>query len=43
MSEELREKIMRQIPHVPLKSTKQLARKLQVAEGERTEIALKDR
>ena len=40
MSEELREKIMRQIPHVPLKNTKQLARKLRVAEGERTEIAL---
>ena len=40
MLEELREKIMRQIPHVPLKNTKQLARKLRVAEGERTEIAL---
>ena len=39
MSEELREK-MRQIPHVSLENTKQLARKLRVAEGERTEIAL---
>ena len=39
-SAELRGKIMRQIPHVPLKNTKQLARKLRVAEGERTEIAL---
>ena len=37
---ELRDKIMRQIPHVPLKNTKQSARKLRVAEGERTEIAL---
>ena len=40
ISVELREKIMRQIPHVPLKNSKQMARKLQVAEGERTEIAL---
>ena len=40
ISAELREKIMRQIPHVPLKNYKQMARKLQVAEGERTEIAL---
>ena len=40
ISAELREKIMRQIPHVPLKNSKQMARKLQVAEGERTEIAL---
>ena len=40
MSDELREKIMRQIPHVPLKNTEQLARKLRAAEGERTEIAL---
>ena len=39
MSEELRQK-MRQITHVPLKNTKQLAGKLRVAEGERTEIAL---
>lgn len=40
ISAELREKIMRQIPHVPLKNSKQMARTLQVAEGERTEIAL---
>ena len=40
ISAELREKILRQIPHVPLKNSKQMARKLQVAEGERTEIAL---
>ena len=40
ISAKLREKIMRQIPHVPLKNFKQMARKLRVAEGERTEIAL---
>ena len=39
-SAELRDKIMRQIPHVPLKNTRQLATKLRLAEGERTEIAL---
>ena len=40
ISAELREKIMRQIPHVPLKNSKQIAGKLRLAEGERTEIAL---
>ena len=40
ISAEFREKIMRQIPHVPLKNSKQMARKLRIAEGERTEIAL---
>ena len=40
ISAELRDKIIRQIPHVPLKNSKQMARKLRVAEGERTEIAL---
>ena len=39
-STELRDKIMRQIPHVPLKNTKQLATKLRLAEGERTELAI---
>ena len=39
-SAELRDKIMRQIPHVPLKNTRQLATKLRIAEGERTEIAI---
>ena len=39
-SAELRDKIMRQIPYVPLKNTRQLATKLRLAEGERTEIAL---
>jgi hypothetical protein len=39
-SVELKDKILRQIPHVPLKNTKQLATKLRIAEGERTEIAL---
>ena len=38
ISAELREKIMRQIPYVPLKNTKTLARKLRIAKGERTEI-----
>ena len=31
---------MMQIPYVPLKNTKQLATKLQLAEGERTELAM---
>ena len=39
-SAELRDKIMRQIPYVPLKNTRQLATKLRLAEGQRTEIAL---
>ena len=39
-SAELRDKTMRQIPHVPLKNTRQLATKLRLAEGQRTEIAL---
>ena len=39
-SAELRDKILRQVPHLSLKNTKQLARNLGVAEGERTEIAL---
>ena len=37
---QLRDKILRQILYVSLKNTKQLARKLAIAEGERTEIAL---
>jgi hypothetical protein len=37
---ELRNKILRQILYVSLKNTKQLARNLAIAEGERTEIAL---
>ncbi|XP_028404104.1 ATP-dependent DNA helicase PIF1-like [Dendronephthya gigantea] len=39
-SAELKEKIMRQIPHVPLKNSKQLAYKLHIAVGQRTEIAV---
>ena len=39
-SAELRDKILRQVPHLSVKNTKQLARNLGVAEGERTEIAL---
>ena len=39
-STELKEKIMRQIPYVPLKNTKQLAHKLNIAVGQRTEIAI---
>ena len=39
-STELRDKIMRQIPYVPLKNTKQLATKLRLAEGGRTELAM---
>ena len=38
-SKELRDKIMRQIPHDPRK-TKQIISNLQLAEGERTEIAI---
>ncbi|CAB3992536.1 ATP-dependent DNA helicase PIF1 [Paramuricea clavata] len=38
-SAELKEKIMRQIPYVPLKNSKQLARKLKLAVGQRTEMA----
>ena len=38
-SVELKEKIMRQIPYVPLRNSKQLAHKLKVAVGQRTEIA----
>ncbi|XP_028405234.1 ATP-dependent DNA helicase PIF1-like [Dendronephthya gigantea] len=39
-SNELQDKIMRQISHVPLKNTKQLAAKLRIAEGGRTELAM---
>ena len=39
-STELKEKIMRQIPYVPLKNSKQLAHKLNLAVGQRTEIAI---
>ena len=39
-SAELKEKIMRQIPYVPLKNSKQLAHKLNIAVGQRTEIAI---
>ena len=39
-SAELKEKIMRQIPYVPLKNSKQLAHKLNTAVGLRTEIAI---
>ena len=38
-STELEEKIMRQIPYVPLKNSKQLAHKLNIPVGLRTEIA----
>ncbi|CAB4014740.1 Hypothetical predicted protein [Paramuricea clavata] len=38
-SAELKEKIMRQIPYVPLKNSKQLAHKLKLAVGQRTEVA----
>ena len=37
---QLRDKMLRQIPYVSLRNTKQLARNLAMAEGERTEIAL---
>ena len=39
-STELKEKIMRQIPYVPLNNSKQLAYKLNIAVGQRTEIAI---
>ena len=39
-SAELKEKIMRQIPYVPLRNSKQLAHKLKLAVGQRTEIAI---
>ena len=39
-SAELQEKIMRQIPYVSLRNFKQLAHKLKVAVGQRTEIAI---
>jgi hypothetical protein len=38
-SAELKEKIMRQIPYVPLRNSKQLAHKLKLAVGQRTEVA----
>jgi hypothetical protein len=41
-SQELRDKIMKQIPNDPRK-TKQLVSKLHIAEGERTEIAINER
>ena len=42
-STELKEKIMRQIPYVPLKNSKQLAHKLNLPVGQRTEIMIKIR
>ena len=39
-SPQLKEKIMRQIPYVPLRNSKQLARKLKLAVGQRTEMAV---
>ena len=39
-STELKEKIIRQIPYVLLKNSKQLAHKLNIAVGQRTEIAI---
>ena len=39
-SNELRDKILRQVPHLSVKNTKKLARNLALGEGERTEIAL---
>ncbi len=39
-SAELKEKIMRQIPYVSLRNSKQLAHKLKLAVGQRTEIAI---
>ena len=39
-STELREKITRQIPYVPLKNSKQLAHKLNLAVGQQTEILI---
>ena len=38
-SAEQKEKIMRQIPYVPLRNSKQLAHKLKLAVGQRTEVA----
>ena len=38
-SVKLKEKIRRQIPYVPLRNSKQLAHKLKIAVGQRTEIA----
>ncbi|CAB4004817.1 Hypothetical predicted protein [Paramuricea clavata] len=38
-SAELKEKIMRQVAYVPLRNTKQLAHKLKLAVGQRTEVA----
>ena len=38
-SAELRDKILRQVSYLSTKNTKQLARNLALAEGERTEIA----
>ncbi|CAB3997280.1 ATP-dependent DNA helicase PIF1 [Paramuricea clavata] len=38
-STELKEKIMRQIPYVPLRNSKQLAHKLKLAVGQCTEVA----
>ncbi len=39
-SAELKEKIMRQIPYVSLRNSKQLAHKLKLAVEQRTEIAI---
>ena len=39
-STELKERIIRQIPYVPFKNPKQLARKLKLAVGQRTEMAI---
>ncbi len=39
-SSELKEKILRQIPYVSLRNSKQLAHKLKLAVGQRTEIAI---
>ncbi len=39
-SVELKEKIMRQVPYVSLRDSKQLARKLKLAVGQRTEMAV---
>ena len=40
VSVELKEKIIRQIPYVSLGNSKQLARKLKLAVGQRTEMAV---
>ena len=42
-SAKLKEKIMRQIPYVSLRNSKQLAHKLKVAVGQQTEIAINAR